>query len=196
MNLTRLVDVKEYLSIENSKSDDLINNLIARMSRFIENYCERDFELKTWTEQHDGARVHGGTLILNNFPVTTVSKLWDDISRQFAEADKMSTDYYVVYHPDGSIQLLDGREFTSDFQNIKVEYEAGFAEASKPEDLPEDLQQACIELISVKLNLKGRENLKNERISRWGAGYGVDESLPATIQDILDMYKFRKVVMI
>ena len=132
--LTTLVDVKEYLGITGTDYDALITHLITRVEKAIANYCGWVFEAANYSEQYDGAKFNGGVLILKQFPVISVTSLFQDGTRAFAVETLIDPSKYVVYNENGILQL-DGEEFDIGLQTIKAVYRAGYEDGSIPGDL-------------------------------------------------------------
>ena len=143
--LCTLDEVRDYLSMESSVAniDTLLENLIKRVSSFVDNYCDRTIETTTHTEYYDG----NGTdrLYTLNYPITSVTNLWENTNRAWDTDDITDSDDYIVM--ENSI-LLKTTIFSNYPQCIKLTYVAGYA------TIPEDLKQLCIEEVSRSFNHK------------------------------------------
>lgn len=212
--LVTLDEVKEYMGIETSDYDDLLNSLIDRMESFVQTYCQRSFAEAERTEYYDGMIYNDGTLILNNWPVSAVASLYDDTARDFPADSQIEADDFVVYEDGGVLQLLidNSVEYASGSsrtsagfqvgrQNIKITYTSGYA----TDEVPEDLKGAIIELVSGKFNVRGQEGVKSERLGRWSRTFGTAQQqqfgigavpVTASITEVLDRYKERRMYML
>jgi len=214
-DLVTLAEVKEYMGITGTDYDDLLESLISRMSRFVETYCQRSFAEAERTEYYDGTEYNDGTLIVNNWPISSVAELFDNPDRTFAAESEIVAADYVVYEDSGIVQILidNTTEYLSGAtmghssgfqvgrQSIKIKYTAGYSAAN----MPEDLKGAVIELVSRKFNVRGQEGIKSERLGRWSRTYGTAQqqqfglgavSVTASITDVLDRYKDRRMYML
>lgn len=68
-----LFDIKSYLKIDSSDYDTILGSCINSTQSRIENYCNRSFAYKTYTEYQDGNGLN--TLYVNGYPVKSVSTL-------------------------------------------------------------------------------------------------------------------------
>lgn len=189
MAAVTVASIKEYLGITVTTYDTLLGNLLTRMHSFVESYCERVIEKANYTEQHDGTLENGGLLILNVFPVISLTSLYDDLEREFKDGTLIAAADYVIYKDEGTIQLDNEKQFKEGLQNIKAVYEAGYT------TYPADLEQALIELVARKFQRRGSEGVKSEKLGRWSATYG-EIPMTAGIMEVLDRYRIRKAYVI
>ena len=187
--LISLDDIREALGLDNEevKDDGFIINLINRVSTRIESYCGRTFAASYYTEYHDG----DGTseVLLNQYPITHVSGMWDDIDRDFGDDCVVDSDDYLIYANEGRLSLYnDETTFLVGRQNIKVCYSGGYT------DIPEDLKQACVDLALTSYR-KNKEKIHGvmSRTTAGGASAMYDlREIPADVKAILDTYKKSK----
>lgn len=140
--LTTLAHVREFLDLEDSFTDrdTLIENLISRVSDNIEKECGRTFHATDLTEYYDGQRL--GILLTKNFPINSVTALYDDPDREYGADSLLDSDDYTIYSEEGMIKL-DGLWFCGGHNNVKIQYNAGYS------TIPTDLESACIKLVAV-----------------------------------------------
>lgn len=136
--LTSLDAVKDFYAMSGSKQidDDLLEDLIDRVSEMIYSYCNvNSFRQNTYTEYQDGQG--SKYLFVNNIPIISVTSIHDDDdwvwgsdtlidSSQYRVID----DRYIVWRDD---------YFDNADQNVKIVYKAGYI------TIPGDLEQTCIE---------------------------------------------------
>lgn len=140
--LTTLQKVKTFLRLTTTQTTDdaLIENLIFENTKKIQVQLNRDIFYGTYTEYYDG----DGTNILRpkQFPIVSVTSLYDDTGRVFAATSLIaSTDY--VLDSTSRFVMLDSSTFTRWMQNIKIVYTAGYKQ------VPEDLELACIQMVAA-----------------------------------------------
>ena len=99
--------------------------------------------------------------------------------RQIAAAD------FVLYKNTGIIRL-DGLVFSAGIQNVNVTYDAGYT------DIPDDLQQAVVELVADRFRNKENQGVRSLAIGSYRVDYG-DEELPSEIKGVLDGYRRTRV---
>jgi uncharacterized phiE125 gp8 family phage protein len=100
-----LANVKTALLISGATDDALLNRLLAGADAFITQHTGRDFEGGTFTETHPAGR---SVLFLRNYPVTGVTSVKVDSSRQFGSDTVRAADTYVLHADRGLIESLTG----------------------------------------------------------------------------------------
>lgn len=138
--LTTLAHVKEVLKIPTAVTtdDDLIQNLITRISDDIEKTCGRSFHSATFTEYYNGDG--GNRLLLNNYPISSITSLYDDTDRNYGSDTLIDSGDYISDDAAGMV-ILDGGLFAEGLKNIKITYVAGYS------TIPSDLERACIDYV-------------------------------------------------
>lgn len=194
--LTQLATVKEYLGITDTASDTLINNLIDRASEFMETFCGRKFGEASYTEYHDGDGI-ASKLFLRQWPIiSSLTSLHDDTNRTYGSASLVNTDDYVATNETGII-ALDGLRFHVGVANVKAVYSAGYklpGGTGSGSPLPLDLEQACIELVALRWNDRGKERLgKTSQAMGDGGTESYVQDLPWQIRLILERYRKARV---
>ena len=185
-NLTTLEDTKEYLEIEGTDKDNLLQQLISAASQFIKTETGYEWVETTYKELIDGERTE--TLILTQKPIISVESL-------VINGETISDNYYI-YNESGMLKRADiglydtgythtqqrGTVFPRGQQNIEVEYVAGY------EDVPQDLQKAVWSLVNAVLEGKEYEGLERYSIGdetmKWR-----EAGLPAEVQQTIARYK-------
>jgi len=100
-----LANVKTSLLISGSSDDAILNRLLDAADGFIAEFTARDFTGGTFTETHTAGR---SLVFLRNYPVTSVTSLKVDSSRQFGSETVRSTDTFVVHADRGVIESVCG----------------------------------------------------------------------------------------
>lgn len=137
--LTTLANVKQFLEITESSKDALLTNLIARVTRIFEAWCDRRFAQAAYQEIHDGSG--RDYLMLRNDPSTLLSAVYEsrdqvwDATTQIALAN-------LILDKDISRVILKSGVFAEGRQNVRVDHTAGYA------IIPADVEQLAIEMVS------------------------------------------------
>ena len=175
-------NVKDFGSITDSTdtADTLIEDLIDRVSARIEKYCDRTFAEAIYTEYYDGNGCD--YMYTNQYPIVTVSGIYDDSSWVWGEDTLISGTTYRVSSNNRKI-LLYSSYFTPATENIKIVYTAGYT------DIPYDIQQVCITEVLRTYKRKLEPDVSSKAMSEGGQNtYITDAFLPTSI-DVLKSYK-------
>jgi len=100
-----LANVKTSLLISGTTDDDLLNRLLGAADGFITEFTGRTFTSGTFTETHPAGR---SLVFLRNYPVTSITSLKVDSSRQFGSDTVRSADTYVSHAERGVIESVCG----------------------------------------------------------------------------------------
>jgi len=188
-----LAAAKSALDVTSEGDDDLIEAFISRASAAILNYCDREFAVAQYTEYIDG----DGTqrIIVRETPITdsegavlyaptvTTITIWRDITREYADADKVDTTDIILYPKKGIVELYSGT-FVEGRQSIKVQYYAGYAA------VPQDVQQAAILMVRDWYLNRGHKNI--DALGQFGPldvmPFGEGATLPPKARALLAPY--------
>lgn len=177
---TRL-QVKNYMGINQADAtlDNLIHDIINRVSTAFETYCGRTFRALDYTEYHDGGVV---ALFPDQNPINSITSIHEDSDWVYG-SDKLvdSSDYklmdekYIVF--DKFLSIGEGA--------IKLVYNAGYT------TIPLDITEAAIQEIGRKL--KHRKDF-DEQSKTQGDGtvtYVSLDFLPQTLRTLNSYKLFR-----
>jgi len=135
---TTLVLVREHLEFAagDTSKDEQLKSMINRSYKILEKYLGRQMKSQTITDEYyDGDGTP--TLLLKQWPINSVTSLFDDVDRDFAGNTEISSDDYLIYGDEGRIELYnDETIFTVGKQNVKITYNAGY------DTIPDDLELA------------------------------------------------------
>ncbi len=106
MPLDTLANVKSRIGVTSSSDDTLLNTLIDTASAQINSICNRSFNGGTFTEYFDANPL---VFQVANWPISTVTSVKVDPTRNFGAETVVPTDRYVVHPERGSIELVGGR---------------------------------------------------------------------------------------
>jgi len=100
-----LANVKTSLMVSGSTDDTLLSRLMDAADAFIEEHTGRAFTGGTFTETFAAGRA---TLLLRNFPVTSVTSVKVDPARVFGSDTLRAADTYILHADRGMIESLTG----------------------------------------------------------------------------------------
>lgn len=176
-DLTTLANVKQWINIASISDDTLISRLITSVSNFIGAWLNRNLTSASYSEAYDGG---GSTrLMLINYPVTAVASLVIDNIVVPASTDPLVSGY--VFDQWG-IQLRGSNTFQSGKENVLVTYTGGYIQ------LPVEIEQACIELVSLRYAERRRPGISSQSIGGENVTYR-DVALTDSISTLLLQYK-------
>ena len=206
--LTTLERVKEELEITDSSMDSVLQRLINAASDAIERYTGRKFARVTLTEHVPG--YGSDKLTLSHTPLVEIDEI------RFGEANQTpsvipSGDYQIEDREAGFVRLLSARWRWTGFvaQGIvphrlpgterpiyAVDYTGGYVTPKQAEDdvtlqrdLPYDLEDAAIMLISTRFASRGeRRDIVSESVMSASFTYGRGEFSPE-VREILQRYR-------
>lgn len=195
--LTTYEAVKEYLKLSDDTQKNFIERMINVVSDFIEGYCGRHFEKATYIEKYRGNGRQ--KLLLNQYPIVSVTSVTVnggllDASEYEILAEEGALYCETLWPWSGYSVGLVG-EPAGNTRNIQVQYVAGYV---LPKDdglgtppavrnLPYDLEDACIELVAIRYEMRGSEHMKRETIGPLTSEFIQD--IPSHIKTVLDKYK-------
>lgn len=163
--LCNLGDVKSQLGITSNATDTVLSTLITNASAFIESYCNRVFALSPYTETRNGTGQD--RMYCANGPIVSVSAVTVDTTAQVPAPDALSCGYVF----DDDMIYLRGGVFCRGVQNVVLSYTAGFAQ------VPFDVAQACIELVTLKF-------AKRDRIDKLSETLGTQQTQAYSMADM------------
>lgn len=105
--LTTLVEMKAYLGIDTSDTDNdtVLTDMINAVGSQFDKYTDRTLEATDYTLQIDGNGLEH--IFLRNYPINTITSLHIDTDRTFGDLSEIDSDHYVKYDEDGEIALID-----------------------------------------------------------------------------------------
>lgn len=136
--LVTVDEAKTYLKISAVTEDSVIENLVNRASTWANDYTGRLLKSRVNTEYYDGDGT--GTLQLKQYPVTTLTSLYDDPARAFGAGTAINVTNDVILNGDtGTITLFNAAvAFNVGTMNVKAVYTAGYV------TVPESLKEAVL----------------------------------------------------
>lgn len=183
--LTDLESVKQELGITTTAEDTKFGSWIKQASSIISSYCNRVFGSETVSETFRLER-NPQKIVLTRFPVSVISSvLENDIS--------LTTDDYESDLAKGMLTRLSSDSLSCWAAcKIVVSYRGGY---DLLDDLPDDIQRACISLVrqlrsqSTRDPLAKRIEIPDVRtVDYWVGQVGESGSMPPDVMDILAPY--------
>ena len=177
VSLVTLPEVRGYLSLSAGVADTSLQTLITNYSGVVNNFCGRDFELKSFYEEVDIEGTTEQSIKLSSSPLVSVVALTDNGSL-------IASDDYHVYRQ-GRISL-EADYFTEGFKKVSVSYVAGFT------PVPADIKLAVNKLISIDYKTGKRRGFLSEKIGDYS--YRMPDTsrsvgFPPSIEQTLRQYK-------
>lgn len=178
--LISLDNVKKFMSMTGSTNDtdDLLEDLINRVSILFESYMDRNILTREYTEYFDGK---GESILFPKQPyISTISGVWDDYDWEWNTDDLVdSTDYKIV---DNTFVVFKTTSLNDYTQNVKIIYSAGYSTT------PDDLKQACIVEVSRMYKNKDSVDITSKTLSDGSVSFYDKGFLPLTTMT-LNKYK-------
>lgn len=194
---TSLANVKEHLQIASTDTskDAFLENLINRSYKVLEKYIGRQIKSRSYTEHYDGDGTD--TLLVEQWPIISVTSLHDDIDRKFESDSLIAAADYVIYGDNlgdykirllgqGSFRFGYGPVFTDAVQNIKIVYTAGYA------TIPADIETASIIHVSHMFNKSAAEGHLSMSLGGLAKTYD-PKAIPEEVKFMLEPYRKRAV---
>lgn len=127
---------------DDAEKTNMITQCINGASSFCNSNTKRKLKSRELVEYYNGDGTN--TIMLNNYPATTLTSVYDDIDRAYG-ADTLIDPSNLVVMPTDLLYCVkyDGGYFLKGLKNLKVTYTAGLLA------IPYDLQQACLGLVML-----------------------------------------------
>jgi len=160
-DLTTLANVKSWLTITDTAADTILTRLISAASAFLINWLNRQVTQATYTaEKYNG---NGKTsLRAKNWPIQSISSLVVNGVTVQASPDGLSNGYVFddkyIYLLGANVNSFPPGVFGKGIMNVSVTYVAGYATT------PLDIEQACIELVSLKFKERSRVGIQSQQV--------------------------------
>ena len=174
--LATVEQVKGYLGMNCSQDDALLERLVVSASGYIQTWLNRELGLGQYTETLSGT--DGATMMLKNTPVTDVSEVLIN-----GLSIPLSTSAYMAgYVFDDAHVALRGYRFSAGMLNVSITYSAGYAQ------VPEEVTQACIEMVSMRYREKDRIGLTSKGLAGETIGFSQKDMADST-RHILQQFR-------
>lgn len=153
INLVSLTELKEYLKETSSDADQILQTLLNSASVMIQRNLGRVLRQAVHTEYYNG---NGGrTLMLRNWPLSSVTSMHVDKNREWASVSEVDVDENIIIQKQSGVlrawNLLG--EFSQGDANVKVVYTAGFTIGEGDTEanlgMPHDIRLAVKRLVDL-----------------------------------------------
>lgn len=148
-DLTSLTNLKAFLHISNTDDDTLLSEIITRITDKWTLDCNRILTSADYTEYYSGDG--SDTLMLDQFPINSITSIYDDTDRSFGASTEISSDDIIftanTNNAKSGIVKLDGTSFSKGVENIKITYNAGFT------SVPNEIEQAVLQECSLEYRI-------------------------------------------
>jgi hypothetical protein len=167
-------------------SDPLLARLITAASTAVQSWLNRTIAQTTYTEQRDG---YGQPqMMFMNYPVSSVAYV--SINGNAIQAapplgPTTVSGNFGGYVYDSNRLMLRGLTFPVGFQNVQIQYTAGYATT------PADIEQATIDIIGDWFKYRGRIGLSSMGIEGQSISLTAftNRMMPVRAQLVLDQYR-------
>jgi len=172
-NLTTRETVKDWLGIDGTTSDGVLNALINRVSNLLSHLTNKPYLLsRTYRDTFNG---NGKDITkLNVIPITAVSSVTINGNSIPAITSIGSSGYSF----DNENLLLRGYTFDFGINNVVVEYTAGYGVSDREWKI---LEQACLEAINFKWERKEHPDRIAEDMGNQITAKFSEEDLPKEV---------------
>ena len=134
-------DLKLELGITDTGNDLLLTVLAEAVESLWDKLTSRTWAKTTYVEYYS-SRQGDSRIILDNFPIISVTSIYDDTDWEYREDTKVDTDDYTC-NLDTGVVFYNG-VFSEGGNNLKITYIAGYEDADVPAWLKQVLvRQAC-----------------------------------------------------
>jgi uncharacterized phiE125 gp8 family phage protein len=185
--LTSIATAKAHLNIgtNDSSQNARLELLINSASQRLESMTNRKLLERTHTEYRSGKK--SNSIILKEWPVSSITELCQDSESVFAPSTVMDPASYAIDNDKNSILLLK-TVFFSGIRNIKVTYVAGYNSTDHAGNLSE-LELACLWMVEWFYRHRERQDMGRTQKSKGDESVGILAEMPTMIKEIVMDYK-------
>lgn len=184
-------DIKTFFGIDdNVATEEFVEDLINRVSKQFETYCDKNFVIQSYTDYLDG---DGGQEIFpKQYPITTVSGIWSDTSWVWNSGSLVDSDTYRIV--DSNRVVRRAGSFSTGAQAVKITYTAGYhqGDIATYDDVPLDLRQACIKEVTRLFRDRTNKGISKADIDSGPGTYNYDyvmEEFEPETRSVLNRYR-------
>ncbi len=177
-----LDDLKEHLDIDTTDTtkDAFLTNKLNSAWKNIVRYLGQDLTEDTYTEDYDGDGTK--TLVLDHFPVISITSVNSDSTRAFAASSLVDSTTYFCKLKTGVLTLFNGGVWPMGDGNIRVVHVAGFAE------VPYDAKEGLLEYAALMAQRAGTEGRVTQTLGGKSEQYDL-MPMPLYIREMLIDYR-------
>jgi hypothetical protein len=181
MALLTLQEVQEWLP-QASGNERLLQQAIDRAEARAARFCNRKGTFDSAARDHYFTVPQGVRVIqLPSYPVTAVTTVTEN-AQETTTSEVASTGY--ILDADAGLLYRDGTSWATGFEQVRVQYTAGYSAST----LPDDLRDAMLDLVGWLLDRRGDRGVKQDSVdgaseTREAMIRGVPESIASSLQD-------------
>lgn len=189
IDLCSLDEVRDWLNLGPGQSDLKLERLITSASRFILSSTSRDSFItpQTEIERRNG---NGSNMICPyKWPILNVASVTTSGGIFGATAIPASPDGVIPgwINDANRIYLVGCYYFPKGFQNVLLTYDSGFV------SVPEDVNQACVELVAQKFTRSRHIDEDSQSMGPQVVSYN-KKDIPEEVRTVIEKYKVRAVI--
>ncbi len=171
--------VKDQLNLEDSEQTraELVINAASETAN---RYAQRTLGAADYTEDIDGTGTR--SVFVAQFPVNSLTAVYLDSDRAFG-SDTEVTDY-VLYSDIGKLTRPEAY-WTKGVQNVRVEYNAGYA------SVPAEIQLAVLEVVAYNWRRIASQSIGVRSMSGEGVQTEFELTVPTNAQRVFESYRRR-----
>ena len=177
--LVSLADVKTFMGITGTDSDDVLNLIISQVDQYVKTYTKRDLESAVIADEEHTTDGQTNLYLVDEAPITVAPVITFD-------GDAVDSDEYDVFNDEGLIVFKSVPSYAT--KKLLISYTGGFV------TIPLDLQMAVTKIVAgVFNNRKATSGVKSEKLGDYAIAYGdsgasdIDAVIDAN-RSILDAY--------
>lgn len=178
VDLATVEQVKGYLGINSNVDDALLERLVHAASGFIQTWIGRNLGSQRYIKRLNGN--DSDVMMFPEYPVTTVNSV--RVNDSTVPASPGTSQYGYVF--DERTIALRGHRFYRGRMNIYLDFVAGY------ETIPQELTQACVELVAMRYKEKDRIGLTSKGLAGEAIGYSQKDMAESTS---VALQKYKKV---
>lgn len=188
-DLTTLANLKEWLRIENSNSDQLLQRLVSEASQAAVTFMGRSPQSADYTETQNGTHLRsfdgGSQLVMSQWPITAVSSVTvDGIAVPPRPSLPLGNPAWGFTFDNDTVYLT-GYRFHRGFQNCTIAYTAGYA-AGSPDLMA--IEQAVIEIASQRWARRTHIDQDSQNLQGMVVSFSKLD-IPAEARCVLERYR-------
>jgi hypothetical protein len=183
MALVTVDDVKYVYGLIGEGDYDLVSEIIDRVGKSFDTYCDRVFESATYTEDYDGDR---RDIMLEHYPVTSITSVTDR-GQDWTGSTVINSSYYKISRDNRHILFSSSATLTRYRENIRIVYVAGYT------TIPDDIKQACIREVIIEYKRRQKPDVTGQTMDDGSITIYADGFTQKTLA-VLNRYKDKGIV--
>jgi hypothetical protein len=163
-----------------SPEDIMLGKLITNCSTLIRTYTSNNFQIEIYDEIRSGYG-HSKMMMTKNNPILNINSLTINNINIPAFPNNIDDSTKTGYFYTNSYIQLRGYDFVKGQSNVEISYVSGY------ENIPEDINQSCVELVAYKFRERDHVGQQSKSVSGQTVSY-IIKDIPDNIKIVLDRY--------